>query len=373
MLCSFDLIVIGAGINGAGVAKLAAESGLKVLLLEQYTKPALGTSGKSSKLVHGGLRYLESGELQFVYKSLKERKYLLCQYPKLVKLKSFFIPVYKKSKRSRLTIFAGLFIYYVLGGFHKANRFRLVPKKEYSTLDGLKTIGLKAVFQYYDAQTDDKKLTRAVLDEAINAGGTVKFSHEVKKANLSRTMCKIQCKNGFSAQAKVIVNAAGPWVNTVLDKVKPAVDKIEIDLVQGTHIIVAGSLDKGFYYLEAKSDGRAVFVMPWYDNILIGTTEKLHTTDPASATPSDAEIEYLLTIFNDYFPDRQIAQDDVLEKMAGLRVLPKADSSIFGRSREVKLKTDREQNPRLLSIYGGKLTSWHSTASKVLRKLNSSF
>lgn len=366
----FDLIVIGAGINGVGVGKLAAESGLKVLLLEQYAKPALATSSKSSKLVHGGLRYLESGELHFVYKSLKERRHLLADYPELVKLKPFFIPVYKQSKRSRLTIFAGLFLYFILGGFRKENRFRCLSKKEYHSLDGLKTTELKAVFQYYDAQTDDAKLTETVLDEAVVAGAEVKFLHQIQSIHLGENISVIQCENGFSAKAKAVVNASGPWVNVVLDKVAPAPKRIEVDLVQGAHIVVPGGLEAGFYYLEARTDGRAVFVMPWHDNILIGTTEKLHTTDPVLVASSDVEAEYLLAVFNDYFPDRKIVKQDILEKMAGLRVLPKSETSIFGRSREVKLKMDRESKPRLLSIYGGKLTSWHSTASAVLRQLS---
>jgi glycerol-3-phosphate dehydrogenase len=165
MTQSFDLVVIGAGIHGAGIAQAAAARGLSVLVLEQ-AGVASGTSSRSSKLIHGGLRYLESGQFSLVRECLQERALLLKLAAGLVELKPFYIPVYRDTARRPWLLYAGLSLYRMLGDGSAAMRFRRVPQHDWKSLDGLDTTGLEAVFQYYDAQTDDTALTNAVMRSA---------------------------------------------------------------------------------------------------------------------------------------------------------------------------------------------------------------
>src|SRR5690348_12268607 len=168
-MSQFDVIVVGAGIHGVGVAQAAAAAGQKVLLLEQHI-PAFGTSSRSSKLIHGGLRYLESGQFHLVRESLLERALMLKNAPELVRLRAFHIPLYRETRRKPWQIMLGLSMYAVLGGFKRGCRFGLLSKKDWSQLDGLKTDNLRAVFRYYDGQTDDALLTRSVLQSAMRLG-----------------------------------------------------------------------------------------------------------------------------------------------------------------------------------------------------------
>jgi glycerol-3-phosphate dehydrogenase len=159
-----------------------------------------------------------------------------------------------------------------------------------------------------------------------------------------------------------LVNAAGPWINTVLARITPRVSPAAIELVQGTHIVLDGPLQRGVYYAEAE-DGRAVLVMPWRNMTLVGTTETHFSGDPAQVRPLDMEVEYLLQTFRRYFPERDAPLRD---QFAGLRVLPLAKSAAFHRPRETIFSTDARQQPHLISICGGKLTGYRATAEKVL-------
>jgi glycerol-3-phosphate dehydrogenase len=161
------------------------------------------------------------------------------------------------------------------------------------------------------------------------------------------------------------VNAAGPWINTVLARITPRVPPTAIELVQGTHIVLDGPLQRGVYYTEAE-DGRAVFVMPWRSMTLVGTTETRFRGDPAQVRPQTAEVEYLLRTFRRYFPERDVR---VRDQFAGLRVLPLAEGAAFHRPRETLYRTDAPEKPRLVSIYGGKLTGYRATAQKALALL----
>ena len=171
---SYDLVIIGGGIHGAGIAQAAAARGLSVMVLEQ-SGIASGTSSRSSKLIHGGLRYLESGQFALVRECLHERTLLLKLAPQLVKLKSFYIPVYRDTTRRPWLLHLGLSLYALLGGLHPAVRFCRVPQSRWRNLDGLDTAQLEAVFQYNDAQTDDAALTRAVMRSAQQLGAQLKM------------------------------------------------------------------------------------------------------------------------------------------------------------------------------------------------------
>lgn len=365
----YDVIVIGAGIHGAGIAQAAAAAGHSVLVLEQQAV-AYGTSSRSSKLIHGGLRYLESAQFFLVRESLRERAILLHIAPDLVRLIPFFIPVYDTTTRAPWKIRAGLGLYALLGGLKRSNRFESVARAEWSKLDGLRTNGLRAVFRYWDGQTDDAALTHAVLNSAQSLGAELIYPAPFVAARREGGCYHVSFKASgvlTDCVGRTVVNAAGPWANHVLATVTPAPRPVEIDLVQGAHILVDGTLGAGVYYLEAPQDRRAVFAMPSNGQTLIGTTERVYHGDPAAVQALPEEVQYLQETFSHYFPDRAGL---VRKSFAGLRVLPRGRTSLFHRPRETVFGFDHRSRPRLITLYGGKLTGYRATAIKVLAQLH---
>jgi glycerol-3-phosphate dehydrogenase len=363
----FDLLVIGGGIHGAGVAQAAAASGRKTLLLEARA-PAAGTSSRSSKLIHGGLRYLESLEFGLVRESLTERQILLKIAPHLVHLVDFHIPIYKQTTRRPWQIRAGLSLYALLANFRTSSRFERLKRSAFADLDGLKTEGLQAVYRYSDGQTDDAALVRAVLHSAESLGATLRHPAEVISATRSRRSYLVRYRaddQEHEVRTSTLVNAAGPWVEHVRRRITPTPEGRTIDLVAGTHLELSGTLKKGIYYTEAPSDQRAVFTMPWKGHILLGTTERIHTGDPAKIAPTTEEQDYLLETYAHHFPDTP----QVLSAFAGLRVLPRAKTDAFHRSRETLFFHDDPHIPRYVGIYGGKLTAYRATAQRVIAQL----
>lgn len=365
----YDAVIIGGGINGAGAAQAAAAAGYTVALLEK-SHLAAGTSSKSSKLIHGGLRYLETLEFGLVRESLRERALLLRLAPDLVRLQPFYLPIYRSTRRKPWQIRAGLGLYAMLGGLRRETWFSSVPRSAWAELDGLATADLKAVFRYHDAQTDDAMLTEAVTLSALDLGADLLMPAEFTGAVLHDDGCEIsirQEQRERTITCAALINAAGPWVNQVLAKVAPRQLAQSIELIQGAHIEVSGRCD-AFYYVEAPGDGRAVFVMPWRDRTLVGTTETAFAGDPDRVLPSAAERDYLLSVLAHYFP--RYRDCGVLAAWAGLRVLPASKQSAFQRSRETILQRgEGAAGARLLSIYGGKITSYRATAQKVVEML----
>lgn len=356
----YDLIIIGAGIHGAAVARAAAHDGFKTCVIEQYSKAGMATSSRSSKLIHGGLRYLESYQFKLVKECLTERAILLKTAPSLVKLTPFYIPVYTFNKRPAWMIFIGLMLYRMLGG----GKFSKLPRDQWNTLDDLKTADLKAVYQYYDALTDDQKLTRAILSDAIDHGVNFISNTEVVHCELD-TETSVTLANQQRLSARIIINSSGPWVNQLLLKTSPTPPIHNIELVQGTHIVIPRSLSKGIYYIEAE-DKRVIFAIPWQQGCLLGTTETCYNGPADKVTPLKEEINYLLSTWNRYFAD-SLNESDVLQSFAGLRVLPADNASAFNRARDTILLTDNDLNPRIISIYGGKLTAHRATADSVMK------
>ena len=363
-----DLIIICGGIHGAAVAQIAVQQGLQVRVLEQFAQPGMATSSKSSKLIHGGLRYLETGQFKLVRECLNERRYLLEAYPDLVRLVPFQIPVYSNTSRRPWKIRLGLALYSLFSG----KGFQSVARAQWPQLDGLKTDGLQAVFQYYDAQTDDKKLTQRIMQEAIKHGVELITDAQFESATCTDNSCDVHYTHQgkkLTASCKLLINCAGPWVNSVLERIHPCPTKRDMELVLGTHIVVPGKLKRGMYYLEAPQDRRAVFVMPWHDNMLIGTTES-PATEPHNPSPPDSDIDYLLTVHNHYF-SRQLLRSHVLDAFAGLRVLPlsqhETNSSVFSRPRETIIHYDDIPHPKVFSLYGGKLTAHRATARQLMQ------
>jgi glycerol-3-phosphate dehydrogenase len=360
----YDVVIVGGGIQGCAVAQACAAAGFSTLLLEKNTY-ASATSRSSSKLIHGGLRYLQTAQFSLVRECLEEREWMLQHIPSVVKANWFYIPIYRSSTLRPWKIFAGLSMYQMLSGFTKHSLFKRVPKSQWKDLAGLSTHNLQAVFAYQDAQTDDKHLTQLVQQSAAKLGAEC-----LEHAQLSRAakfsdgyhLCFQQNDTETCIKTKLVVNATGPWVNHALACFTPSIDPVEIDLVQGAHIVIEERVSDECFYLEAPSDNRAVFVLPWKGKTMIGTTETMHSEAPEEAKPHADEITYLRETFAHYFPDHPIK---IVESFCGLRVLPKAKGRAFTRPREVILKI----NDGLISLYGGKLTSWRATAEKVLGEI----
>ncbi|MGO9945862.1 MAG: glycerol-3-phosphate dehydrogenase/oxidase [Steroidobacteraceae bacterium] len=371
----YDVIIIGGGIHGAGVLQAAAAAGHSALLIERRAL-ASGTSSRSSKLIHGGLRYLESAQFALVRESLRERAIHLRIAAELVELKPFFIPVYRDTRRRPWQLKLGLWMYALLGGFDAATRFGSVPRSDWSSLDGLKTKDLDAVVRYHDAQTNDALLTRAVVQSALQLGGELAMPATFTRATLDDSGVTVNYTlhaSSLECRARVMINAAGPWAPQIARAVEPAISVPDVDLVQGTHIVIPFALSAGIYYVESPADGRAVFVMPWGGATLIGTTETPYRGDPDAVQPLPQEEEYLLAVARHYFPALGgLARGDVTERFAGLRVLPAASQAAFDRSRETIFTTDRDVRPRVLGIYGGKLTGWRAAAAHVMERISPS-
>lgn len=364
----YDLAVIGGGIHGVGVLQAAAAAGLSAILLEERAIAA-GTSSRSSKLIHGGLRYLESAQLSLVRESLRERTTLLRIAPKLVRVVPFLIPIYPTTTRRPRTIRAGLGLYALLGNLRREALFARIPREEWDALDGLDTTNLEAVFRYFDGQTDDAALARAVLFSAIDMGAVARVPATFVSAERTVDGWSLRwTENGVprKAAARSIVNAAGPWVEHVRARIDPIPPGFPVEFVAGTHIELDGRLERGIYYVEAQRDHRAVFAIPWKGRTLVGTTERPYAGDPAQIAPTDAEIAYLLETYAHYFPRRST---EVRSSWAGLRVLPKGEGRAFDRPRETTLVVDDEGRPRHLAIYGGKLTGYRATAERVIERL----
>ncbi|MFN0242453.1 MAG: FAD-dependent oxidoreductase [Planctomycetota bacterium] len=372
-----DVAVIGGGIHGAGVLQAAVAAGHSALLLEAQAL-ASGTSSRSSKLIHGGLRYLENAQLGLVRESLAERATLARVAQGLVKLVPFYLPIYRETTRRPWQIRAGLSLYAALGDLAREARFTKVPKRAWGDLDGLRTDGLQAVFRYFDGQTDDAALVRAVARSAQSLGAHVECPAELVSAQRHAPNAAsafdgyvLHYKAGereHECRARIVVNAAGPWANRVRERMTPLPPGMTIDLVAGTHIELTGSLTAGIYYAEAPSDRRAVFLMPWKGHTLVGTTETPFTGDPRAVKPLAREIEYLQETLRHYLPQHE---GTLIDAWAGLRVLPSGEGSAFLRRRDTTLVCDDEKTPRMVAIYGGKLTGYRATAEKVIERVKS--
>lgn len=375
MTPDYDLAIVGAGIHGTGIAQAAAAAGHSVLLLEQ-TAVAYGSSSRSSKLIHGGLRYLESGQFSLVRESLRERALMLKLAPALVQVQRFYIPVYTHTRRRPWQLRIGLALYALLSGLRPESRFGTVPRDDWDRLDGLDTQDLQAVFWYQDGQTDDRALTHAVLRSAESLGAQLICPAQFESARLLETGVELRyTTNGAvtECRARVLVNAAGPWAEQVARRVTPALEIPPLECVQGTHLVLPGELERGVYYLESPHDGRAVFVIPWKGQLMVGTTETRYRGDPSLVAPLPSEVHYLLGVLKHYFPRwRQVTEQDLTETFAGLRVLPAGGDRAFHRSRETQLVPDRRRRPRVLSVYGGKLTTWRAVAQRALDQITGS-
>ena len=294
----YDVIIIGGGINGAGIARDAAMRGLKVLLIE---KGELGcaTTSASTRLIHGGLRYLEHFEFGLVRESLREREILLRIAPHLVRPLAITVPIYKQSKRGRLTIRAGMILYDLLSSGKSLPRHQMLSRPE--TLErwpGLNPEGLIGSALYYDAQVEfPERLVVENVRSAREFGAEALTHPRVTKLAIEGVEFVGDDGQKQFAEAAVVINAAGPWIDLVLELAPVKSPKL-IGGTKGSHIIVAPfpGAPENAIYLEARSDGRPIFIIPWNKIFLIGTTDVRFEGDPDEVRCEDWEIDYLLCL-----------------------------------------------------------------------------
>ena len=364
VLQTYDLCVIGGGIQGAGVAQAAALSGLSVALIEKSDWGA-GTSSKSSKLIHGGLRYLQTLQIGLVYESLRERRILLEIAEDIVKPNWFYLPVYKTDRFKAWQVRLGLILYRLLAGRNNLAGFKQLPPEEWHQLEGLNISGLDCVFMYQDAQTDDQVLTRRVVASAEQHGATLLCPAKFLTAEENDNGYLVSFAIGdeiSSLKCRTLVNAGGPWVNRIAETIEPRPPTIDVDLIKGTHLEFTQQLSEKCFYIEAKQDHRAIFVLPFKGGTLLGTTEQVFEGNPDGVAPSEEETRYLLEVIHSHFPH---FNHQPSESWAGLRVLPASGKNPFKRSREVQFA----ETNNYLAIYGGKLTGYRATAEQALKKI----
>jgi glycerol-3-phosphate dehydrogenase len=375
----FDVIIIGAGINGAGIARDAAMRGLKVLLLDKGDM-ASGASSASTRLIHGGLRYLEHFEFGLVRESLRERETLLRIAPHLVRPLPITIPIYQQSTRGRLTIRAGMILYDLLSTGKSLPRHRMLSRVE--TLEqspGLNPDGLLGSAQYFDAQVEfaERLVVENVLDARARGAEVFTYAPVTKLLVENGAVSGVEFvseNTSHAARARVVINAAGPWVDQLLERA-PVESVRLIGGTKGSHIVVPpfSGASKSAIYLEAQSDRRPFFVIPWNGNYLIGTTDVRFEEDPDLARSESWEIDYLLAETNRALPGAGLTREQILFTYSGVRPLP------WTRNEDEQNITRRHfirEHPRannLLSIVGGKLTTYRSLAEEcvdlVFRKL----
>jgi glycerol-3-phosphate dehydrogenase len=375
---TYDVAVIGAGINGAGIARDAALRGLSVIVLEQNDMCS-GTSAASSRLIHGGLRYLEYAEIPLVFESLRERITLRKIAPHLIRPLRISIPIYKGAKRGPLLIRLGMIAYDLLSVGKTVPRHDMLSHKDMLDKEpGLASDGLLGAARYFDAQiTFAERLVLENLLAARAAGAEILIHTAVTAINIEeQQISSVDCEDTINGQkrrlnARVVINAAGPWVDAVVDTAASNAPQL-VGGTKGSHIVV-GKFDGApadAFYVEAAADGRPIFIIPWNDQYLIGTTDIRYDGDLSEIRASPDEIEYLLTESNRVFPAAQLTARDVHFAYAGVRPLPKRDKGPESSITRRHIILDNTGIARgLISIIGGKLTTYRNLAEQAVDRL----
>jgi glycerol-3-phosphate dehydrogenase len=372
LISEVDLLVVGGGINGVGIARDAAGRGLSVTLVEQEDL-ASATSSYSSKLIHGGLRYLEQYEFRLVREALQEREVLLRLAPHIIRPLMFVLP-HDASMRPAWMIRAGLWLYDHLGGLITLPRSMSVKFPHAGFSAGLKP-GIRSGFVYADCRVDDSRLTILNAVSAREKGATIltRTRFEGAKRVNGEWEATIRPVGGEPrvVRAKALVNTAGPWVVDVLDLIEGDRITAKVRLVKGSHIIVPKVHSQGHALILQNPDKRVVFVIPYErDYSLIGTTDVAvgKVEDAAQITPE--ETEYLLAAAN-RFLDNPLSTADVVHSYAGVRPLYDDGSDNPSEvTRDYVLKTDHEdRRAALLTVFGGKITTYRRLAEEALEKL----
>ncbi|WP_163832899.1 glycerol-3-phosphate dehydrogenase [Spartinivicinus ruber] len=365
-----DLIIIGGGINGAGIAADAAGRGLKVLICEQQDF-ASATSSASSKLIHGGLRYLEHYEFRLVKEALQEREVLLKIAPHLVKPMRFVLP-HQPHLRPAWMIRTGLFLYDHLGKRESLEASRGVRFDEDSALDEK----IKQGFEYADCWVDDARLVISNIISAYQHGADIRNRTSFVEAFRENGYWKVVLRNELTQKLTThycngIVNAAGPWVANVLQNNIHTQSPYKIRLIKGSHIVVPKLHEGSEAYILQNNDQRIVFVIPYLNDFsLIGTTDVEYQGDPRQVKISATEVDYLINIINSHFK-QHISEADIVYSYAGVRPLcddESNDPSAITRDYTLTLSNQDNKAP-LLSVFGGKITTYRKLAEAALAKL----
>jgi len=371
----FHVIVIGGGINGVAVARECARAGKRTLLVEMNDF-ASGVTSRSTRIIHGGLRYLEHGELELVRESVRERERLLRERSHLVQPLHFLFLLNEQSQRSAMKVRAGLWLYQRIAGRKAANPGDFELKRVERALDA----GHRwSILDYEDAQCEfPERLVAEWLTEAAEAGAVIRNHCEVLAINVTQGRARgILLRDRVSGKdhhvdAAWILNCTGPWADRMCARSSVQTPKPMLGGVRGSHIVLPrfpGSPSAALY-TEA-SDGRPVFVLPWNDQVLVGTTEVADTGDPAKTAPSNEEIQYLFQTISQLFPKAKLTTRDIRYTFAGVRPLPHSPTEKPSAITRRHILHDHTEDgaARLISVLGGKLTTAAALARECARKI----
>lgn len=371
----FHVVVIGGGINGVAVARECARAGKRTLLVEQNDF-ASGVTSRSTRIIHGGLRYLEHGEFDLVRESVRERERMLRERSHLVHPVHFLFLLNENSQRSAMKIRAGLWLYRKIAGKKPSSPGEMEMVRVQRALDaGHQWLMLN----FEDAQCEfPERLVAEWMTEAVEAGAVVRNHCEVLAVDIGQGRARgVLLRDRISGKdqrvdAGWILNCAGPWVDRICQRSTVRTSKPLLGGVRGSHIVLPrfSGAPSAALYTEA-SDGRPVFVLPWNDQILVGTTEVPDTGDPGRTAPSSQEIEYLLRTAASLFPKAKLSAHDIQYAFAGIRPLPNSGSDKPSAVTRRHFLHDHtaEGAARLISVIGGKLTTAASLARECARKI----
>src|SRR5579862_7397955 len=372
---NFHVVVIGGGINGVAVARECARAGKRTLLVEQNDF-ASGVTSRSTRIIHGGLRYLEHGEIDLVRESLRERERLLRERSHLVHPVNFLFLLNEHSQRSAMKVRVGLWLYQRIAGKKSAPLTEMEMVRVQRALDSGKQW---LMLNFEDAQCEfPERLVAEWVTEAVEAGAVVRNHCEVLAVDISQGRARgVLLRDRTTGKdqrvdAGWVLNCTGPWADRICQRSTIRTAKPMLGGVRGSHIVLPrfSGAPSAALYTEA-ADKRPVFVLPWNDQILVGTTEVADTGDPAKTAPSNEEIEYLLRTVSKLFPKAKIAAHDIKYAFAGVRPLPNAngnDASAVTRRHFLHDHT-ADGASRLISVIGGKLTTAASLARECARKI----
>ncbi|MGH1419876.1 MAG: glycerol-3-phosphate dehydrogenase [Hyphomicrobiaceae bacterium] len=368
----YDIAIIGGGINGCGIARDAAGRGYSVFLAEKNDL-ACGTSSGSTKLIHGGLRYLEHYEFRLVREALTEREVLWSIAPHIISPLRFVLP-YHKGLRPAWLLRLGLFLYDHIGGRKQLPATRVLDLRKDITGKPLHSKYVKA-FEYSDCWVDDARLVTLNARDAANRGAVIKTRTEVTQARRDGNHWRIETRDGAGktsvVQARFLVNAAGPWVDSILTSVTGTNAPDNVRLVQGSHIVVQRVLPHDRAYIFQNADGRVLFAVPYEDDFtMIGTTDQDYTGDLDDVRISAKEIEYLCDAVSEYLRD-PVTIDDVHWTFSAVRPLfDDGASAAQEATRDYRLKLEgRAGEPGLLNIFGGKITTYRRLAEEAMDRI----
>lgn len=353
------IAVIGGGINGIASAWQLALVGHQVSLFERGQ--LLGaTSAASSKLLHGGLRYLEQGEFRLVREALQERRWWIKKAPTLTRRLPILYPIYRDGRRSRWQLKLGLWLYDLLSGKRGIGRHRWLTAENVARLSPqLSLTGLQGAYLFFDGQMNDQKLGEWVVQQAQNAGVSIHQQQAVQRISADG---RVWLEGRADAlRFERVINVAGPWSNRLLEQSGMAVPQ-QLDLVRGSHLVLPPLCRYG-HMLEVPGEARIVFVLPYQGNTLLGTTEVRQSLDEPIAC-SDAERRYLLSVYNRYFID-PCAPADILSEFAGIRPLLAGSAQASHASREYQLNWQ----DAVLTVTGGKWTTARALARQVVAQV----